>query len=36
MDTMEVTVNSDGSLNVNTGRITSGTNDNPLRAVQYG
>src|SRR5512139_3765638 len=35
MDTMELTVNSDGSLNVNTGAITSGAADNPLRAVSY-
>jgi cytochrome b6-f complex iron-sulfur subunit len=33
MDTMAVTVN--GSLNVNTGAITSGTGDNPLRAIPY-
>ena len=35
MDTMAVTLNADGSLNVNTGAITLGTNDNPLRAVPY-
>jgi cytochrome b6-f complex iron-sulfur subunit len=35
MDTMEVSVNSDGSVNVNTGAITSGTIENPLRAVPY-
>lgn len=36
LDTMEVTVNGDGSLNVNTGKITSGAPNNPLRAVRYG
>ena len=35
MDTMLLTVNGDGSLNVNTGKITTGSADNPLRAVQY-
>lgn len=35
MDTMLVEINGDGSLNVNTGRITRGTGDNPLRAVAY-
>jgi cytochrome b6-f complex iron-sulfur subunit len=35
MDTMAVTINSDGSLNVNTGRVTGGGADNPLRAVPY-
>ncbi len=35
MDTMLVTVNGDGSINVNTGKITTGAADNPLRAVQY-
>jgi cytochrome b6-f complex iron-sulfur subunit len=35
MDTMELTTNSDGSLNVNTGKITRGAPDNPLRAVSY-
>ncbi len=35
MDTMEVTVHDDGSLGVNTGKITSGGADNPLRAVNY-
>lgn len=35
MDTMLLTVNSDGSVGVNTGKITSGGIDNPLRAVQY-
>jgi|SoiMethySBSTD1v2_1073268.scaffolds.fasta_scaffold948455_1 cytochrome b6-f complex iron-sulfur subunit len=35
MDTMAVTVNGDGSLNVNTGAITRGTADNPLRAIPY-
>ena len=35
MDTMAISVNGDGSLNVNTGKITSGGADNPLRAVAY-
>ena len=35
MDTMEVSVNGDGSVNVNTGKITNGGADNPLRAVSY-
>ena len=35
MDTMLLSVNSDGSLSVNTGKITSGGPDNPLRAVSY-
>jgi cytochrome b6-f complex iron-sulfur subunit len=35
MDTMEVTTNGDGSINVNTGKITRGAADNPLRAVPY-
>lgn len=35
MDTMELTPNADGSLSVNTGVITRGTADNPLRAVSY-
>ena len=35
MDTMDVSINSDGSLNVNTGKITNGGPDNPLRAVPY-
>jgi cytochrome b6-f complex iron-sulfur subunit len=35
MDTMLLTVNGDGSLNVNTGKITGGAADNPLRAVAY-
>jgi len=35
MDTMALTVNGDGSINVNTGAITSGGADNPLRAVPY-
>ncbi|GIW18904.1 MAG: hypothetical protein KatS3mg064_2061 [Tepidiforma sp.] len=35
MDTMRLTVNADGSVNVNTGQITSGSADNPLRAVPY-
>jgi cytochrome b6-f complex iron-sulfur subunit len=35
MDTMFVTVNGDGSINANTGKITRGAADNPLRAVSY-
>ena len=35
MDTMLLTTNSDGSINVNTGKITGGAADNPLRAVSY-
>lgn len=35
MDTMLLTVNGDGSLTVNTGKITTGAADNPLRAVAY-
>lgn len=35
MDTMAITVNGDGSLSVNTGAITLGNQDNPLRAVPY-
>jgi cytochrome b6-f complex iron-sulfur subunit len=35
MDTMLLTVNGDGSLSVNTGKITTGGQDNPLRAVAY-
>lgn len=35
MDTMLLTVNADGSLSVNTGKITTGGADNPLRAVAY-
>lgn len=35
MDTMLLTVNADGSLNVNTGKITGGGANNPLRAVPY-
>ena len=35
MDTMEIAINGDGSLGVNTGRITFGGPDNPLRAVPY-
>ncbi len=35
MDTMLLSVNSDGSLSVNTGKITLGGPDNPLRAVSY-
>ncbi|MCC7366254.1 MAG: Rieske 2Fe-2S domain-containing protein [Dehalococcoidia bacterium] len=35
MDTMEISINSDGSVGVNTGRITNGGADNPLRTVAY-
>jgi hypothetical protein len=35
MDTMEVSVNGDGSVAINTGAITNGDLDNPLRAVSY-
>jgi len=35
MDTMALTVNGDGSINVNTGAITNGNAENPLRAVPY-
>ncbi len=35
MDTMELTVNGDGSVDINTGKITSGGADNPLRATSY-
>jgi len=35
MDTMLLAVNGDGSINVNTGKITTGGADNPLRAVSY-
>jgi cytochrome b6-f complex iron-sulfur subunit len=35
LDTMLLSVNADGTLNVNTGRITFGGQDNPLRAVPY-
>ena len=35
MDTMLLSVNGDGSVNVNTGKITGGAADNPLRAVAY-
>ncbi|HEX6030426.1 MAG TPA: Rieske 2Fe-2S domain-containing protein [Tepidiformaceae bacterium] len=35
LDTMALTLNPDGSINVNTGAITSGGPDNPLRAVPY-
>jgi cytochrome b6-f complex iron-sulfur subunit len=35
MDTMELTLNTDGSVNVNTGKITFGNAENPLRAVAY-
>ncbi len=35
LDPMLLTLNSDGSINVNTGKITLGGADNPLRAVAY-
>ena len=35
MDTMALSVNGDGSLSVNTGKITGGGADNPLRAVPF-
>jgi hypothetical protein len=35
MDTMAITVLADGTLQVNTGRITRGGADNPLREVPY-
>lgn len=35
MDTMEITVNPDGSLTVDTGRIVKGGEDNPQRTVPY-
>jgi cytochrome b6-f complex iron-sulfur subunit len=35
MDTMAIKVNGDGSVSVNTGQITGGAADNPLRAVPY-
>ena len=35
MDTMLIAVNADGSLSVNTGRITAGGLDNPLRATPF-
>lgn len=35
MDTMAITVNADGSLNIDTGKITGGAADNPLRTVTY-
>lgn len=35
MDTMALSINADGSVNVNTGQITFGGEDNPLRAVPY-
>lgn len=35
MDTMAISVNPDGTLSVNTGAITYGGEDNPLRAVPY-
>ncbi len=36
MDTMEITVNSDRSLTVNTGNIKKGGEDNPQRTTSYG
>jgi cytochrome b6-f complex iron-sulfur subunit len=35
MDTMALTINPDGSVSVNTGQITRGAADNPLRAVPF-
>ena len=35
LDTMEVTVNADGSLTVDSGTITKGAQDNPQRTVPY-
>jgi cytochrome b6-f complex iron-sulfur subunit len=35
LDTMEISVLGDGTLQVNTGKITRGGADNPLRAVTY-
>ncbi len=35
MDTMAVSLNSGGSVDVNTGAVTLGNSDNPLRAVAY-
>lgn len=35
MDTMEITVNNDGSLSVDTGKITKGGEDNPQRTTGY-
>ncbi len=35
MDTMALRINSDGSVSVNTGQITGGAADNPLRAIPY-
>jgi cytochrome b6-f complex iron-sulfur subunit len=35
MDTMVLTINADGSLNVDTGAVVSGAPDNPLRAIPY-
>ena len=35
MDTMALSVNADGSVTVNTGQITGGAIENPLRAVPY-
>ena len=35
MDTMLIAINGDGSININTGKITSGAADNPLRATTY-
>ena len=35
LDTMEITVNGDGSLTVDTGKIRKGGEDNPQRTVPY-
>ena len=35
MDTMEIEVNADGSLTVDTGKVTKGGQDNPRRTVPY-
>jgi hypothetical protein len=35
MDTMLISINADGTINVNTGKITSGAANNPLREVPY-
>lgn len=35
MDTMDLVVNSDGSITVDTGKITLGRTDNPLREIPY-
>lgn len=35
MDTMALRINADGSVSVNTGQITGGAADNPLRAIPY-